>query len=198
MRKVVFLLAVIVSAVSNAQENRTVSTNRKVDLGLSVYWSGYNLGTSSPENCGYYISWGESEHKELYDETNCIYNNRNIGSDISGTRYDAASTLWGGSWRMPTWNEWQELIDECSWVWTTYKAVNGYIVTGPNGNSIFLPANGYAMGNGIEFKGERGCYNSSIANGTNRSCNISFSESGQFQDDYKRQYGLGIRPVCNK
>lgn len=198
MRKIVFLLAVIVGAVSNAQENRVVSTNRKVDLGLSVYWSGYNLGTSSPENYGYYLSWGECERKELYDETTCVYNDRNIGSDISGTRYDAANALWGGSWRMPTWNEWQELIDECSWVWTTYKAVSGYIVTGPNGNSIFLPANGYAMGYGIEFKGERGCYNSSIAKGTNRSYNISFGESGQFQDDYKRQYGLGVRPVCNK
>ena len=100
---------------------------------------------------------------------------------------------------MPSWKEWQELIDECTWEWTTYKGVNGYIVTGPNGNSIFLPANGYIMGNEFQFKGEWGVYHSGTAGENHsRSYNLSFGTKGIYEDDYKREYGLGIRPVQNK
>ena len=198
MKKILLTLALIVSTISYAQNSQGISTNRKVDLGLSVYWSGYNLGTTAPENYGYYISWGENEPKDFYDESTSRYTGKEIGDNISGTKYDAARALWGGTWRMPTWEEWQELIDECSWTWTIYKGINGYVITGPNGNSIFLPANGYAMNDGIEFEGKRGVYNSSIAKGEDRSYNISFGKPGVFHDDYRRQYGLGIRPVQNK
>ena len=66
----------------------------------------------------------------------------NIGNNISGTRYDVAHVKWGGSWRMPTEKEIRELVDNCFWKWTTYNGVAGQLVTGPNGNSIFLPATG--------------------------------------------------------
>ena len=58
-------------------------------------------------------------------------------------QYDAATANWGGNWRMPTKDELNELRTKCTWTWTTQNDVNGYSVTGPNGNSIFLPAAGY-------------------------------------------------------
>ena len=63
----------------------------------------------------------------------------NIGSNITSTQYDVANVEWGGSWRMPTRDEIQELY-KCSWEWTTLNGVSGQLVTGPNGNSIFFPA----------------------------------------------------------
>ena len=56
---------------------------------------------------------------------------------------DVARVNWGGSWRMPTLNEIIELINNCTWEWRNYNGVNGQLVTGPNGNSIFLPAAGF-------------------------------------------------------
>ena len=199
MKKILLTLALIVSTISYAQSPQIISTNRKVDLGLSVYWSGYNLGTTAPEKYGSYFAWGEIDSKELYNETTSQNTGKNIGNNICGTGYDAAHKSWGGAWRLPSWKEWQELIDECTWEWTTYKGVNGYIVTGPNGNSIFLPANGYIMGNEFQFKGERGVYHSGTAGENHsRSYNLSFGTKGIYEDDYRREYGLGIRPVQNK
>ena len=83
-----------------------------IDLGLSVKWAACNAGASSPEEEGttFYLSSG------------------NYGG------YDT------GRWRMPTVAEANELLESCTWEWGIYNGVNGYQVTGPNGNSIFLPA----------------------------------------------------------
>ena len=58
---------------------------------------------------------------------------------------DAAHRLWGGGWRMPTKDEFQELVDKCKWEWTTLNGVSGYRVTGTNGRSIFLPISGMRL-----------------------------------------------------
>ena len=117
-----------------------------IDLGLSVKWASHNVGASSPEGFGGYYAWGETEEKSDYTEDTYKYYYRmyiNIGNNISGTRYDVAHVKWGGSWRMPTLDEIIELVNKCSWKWTTYNGVKGELVTGPNGNSIFLPAADY-------------------------------------------------------
>ncbi|MBR3846448.1 MAG: DUF1566 domain-containing protein [Alistipes sp.] len=70
--------------------------------------------------------------------------------DIAGSsQYDAARANWGGSWRLPTKAEFQELIDKCTWTWTSQGGHNGYKVTGKNGNSIFLPAAGWRGGSSL-------------------------------------------------
>jgi len=126
----------------------TVSAGQVVDLGLSVYWASCNLGAEKPEEYGEYYAWGETKPKSSYTEDNYSYYNASttlytdIGSDISGTQYDAATVNLGSDWRMPTKDEMKELLDNCSWEWTQISGINGYKVIGPNGNSIFLPAAG--------------------------------------------------------
>ena len=126
-----------------------ITIGQEVDLGLSVNWAGWNIGASSPEQHGGYYAWGETEEKKRYDWTTYKYydalidGGANLGNNISGTQYDSARRCWRGSWRMPTQAEFNELISKCTWTWFQYKGVNGYKVTGYNGNSIFLPATGY-------------------------------------------------------
>ena len=130
-----------------------------VDLGLpsGLKWSPVNLGAMTPENSGDYYAWGETETKNDYSDdtykwgtTKAItkYNiDKNVGivdnKTVLDPEDDVAFVKLGGSWRMPTDAEWTELRTKCSWVWTTLNGVNGCKVTGPNGNSIFLPAAGY-------------------------------------------------------
>lgn len=123
-----------------------------VDLGLSVAWASCNVGASYPEDYGDYFAWGETTTKSSYTESNSVTFDLSIselesrgiiGSDGNLTAtYDAATVNWGSPWRMPTLDEIKELIDNCTWSWTTLNRVKGYKATGPNGNSIFFPAAG--------------------------------------------------------
>ena len=122
-----------------------------VDLGLSVKWSSCNLGAESPEDPGSYYAWGETKEKEEYSwatyryfesDGNEFINEEEmvfIGYNISGTAYDAAHVNLGNGWRMPTQKEVQELIEKCTVESIRHKDVEGRMITGPNGNSIFLP-----------------------------------------------------------
>ena len=186
------------------EQQQGISTQKKVDLGLSVCWAGWNVGASSPEGYGNYYAWGETTTKSDYSRSSYQYYNGsdyvNIGSNISGTRYDVARAQWGGSWRLPTMAEFEELVDRCTWTWTTYNGVNGYKVTGPNGNSIFLPAAGRRNGTEFNFRGSGGLYWSGSLN-VGIQCfayNLVF-ESGYSHVGYDdRELGLTVRPVCNK
>ena len=115
----------------------TVSAGAVVDLGLSVYWCSCNVGAESPEEYGDYYE----ENYSYYNNDTKVYTD--IGENISGTEYDAATVNLGSDWRMPTKAELQELLDKCTWEWTQINSVNGYKVTAENGNSIFIPASGY-------------------------------------------------------
>ncbi|MEY8686372.1 hypothetical protein AB9N12_09615 [Bacteroides sp. AN502(2024)] len=116
-----------------------------VDLGLSVKWATCNVGASSPEKYGDYFAWGEITSKPAYN-TNSKTDKKHLG-DISGDpRYDAARANWGGKWRLPTKKEIDELHSMCTWTWTTRNGCKGCKITGPNGNSIFLPSAGFMSG----------------------------------------------------
>jgi hypothetical protein len=123
-----------------------------VDLGLSVKWANKNLGAKTCERPGFYLSWGELNPKidylfdryEFYKKGSRYY--QDIGTDISATQYDAAYSHSGGKYRMPTRAEMQELLDRCTITNEIYNGVEGFRVTGPNGNSIFMPASGYKSG----------------------------------------------------
>lgn len=127
----------------------TVTAGAVVDLGLSVYWCSCNVGAEAPEEYGDYFAWGETKSKSSYNQANYSYYDSNkaqymdIGDNISGTAYDAATVNLGNDWKMPTKEQLQELIDKCTWEWTQINGINGYKVTGANGNSIFLPAGEY-------------------------------------------------------
>jgi len=111
-----------------------------VDLGLSVKWATYNIGALFPGNYGDYYAWGETIQKSEYTLANSKTTGKNLG-DISGNpQYDVARKAWKGKWRMPTSDEFRELDKKCTWQWTNINGHDGYKVTGPNKNSIFLPA----------------------------------------------------------
>lgn len=136
----------------------TTSLPSAVDLGLSVKWASCNVGAATPEEYGDYFAWGETKPKEYYAEQNSFtwqYSYTNSLCDYRSSYYyswqcyslksgyDAATLNWGNNWRMPTGLEVQELVEKCTWTYTTQNGVNGCLVTGTNGNSIFLPAAGY-------------------------------------------------------
>ena len=191
------------------EQQQGISTQKKVDLGLSVCWAGWNVGASSPEGYGNYYAWGETTTKSDYSKSSYQYLNGrdyvNIGSNISGTHYDAACAQWGGSWRMPTKAEFQELKGRCTWTWTTYNNVNGYKVTGPNGNSIFLPAADYRRGTELGDRGSDGLYWSGSLNESSQgfAYYLKFGTGGLDIGGRNvlcasRELGFSVRPVCNK
>ena len=173
-----------------------------VDLGLpsGLKWANMNVGASSPEGYGNYYAWGETTTKSNYTQSSYQYYNGgyiNIGSNISGTQYDVARAQWGGNWRLPTAAECRELRDRCTWSWTTYQGVKGYKVTGPNGNSIFLPAAGYRVGTEIHSRGSCGYYWSGTLYESNSSIAyyLYFDSSGHFVYNFCREDGRTVRPV---
>ena len=166
-----------------------------VDLGLSVKWATCNVGATSPEDFGHYFAWGETSPKDEYTEDNCSTYGKQM-SDIAGdAQYDAATANWGGDWRMPTYSEQEELLNNCTWTWTTQNGVNGYNVEGPNGNSIFLPAAGYRYGSSLDYAGSAGSYWSSTPYDY-YAYSLDFNSGGQgMYDGDSRLIGRSLRPV---
>ena len=175
-----------------------------VDLGLSVKWATCNVGATSPEDYGDYFAWGETETKSEYTEGNSATYGLSISElqsqgyiDSDGNlnpQYDAATANWGGDWRMPTYSEQEELLNNCTWTWTTrnfhgfrslitmnQNGVKGYKVTGPNGNSIFLPAAGDRLESWLGNAGSGGSYGSST---------LYDDDSDYEYDCYCFEYGL--------
>ena len=172
----------------------------EVDLGLpsGTLWANRNVGADYPEDYGDYFAWGETATKSTYSWNNYKWCN---GTSDSQTKYctkdsygtvddlttlesedDAATANWGKQWRMPTYEEMNELRTECTWTWTTQNSVNGYKVTGPNGNSIFLPAAGYRNGSDLYSVGSSGYY-------WLRSLNQSYPSSAYYLYFYSEFYG---------
>lgn len=131
-----------------AKTHGKINDHEWVDLGLSVKWATCNVGANSPEDDGNYYAWGETSTKSSYTDDNSVTYGKNFG-DIGGdSQYDAATANWGGDWRLPTKSELEELVNKCTWTCTRTK---GCKVTGPNGNSIFLPTEFYLSSTPYEF-----------------------------------------------
>lgn len=174
-----------------------------IDLGLSVKWSAYNIGATEVEGYGNYFAWGETEYKRDYSQDTYQHwdaakqNYVDIGSNISGTQYDVAHVKLGGKWRMPTLAEARELVEKCKADWTTVNNVVGYKFTGPNGNSIFLPAAGYRNGTEAASAGISGYYwTSTIDPDYNTDAYYIYFFNGNVGNlSNSRTYGRAVRPV---
>ena len=184
-----------------------------MDLGLSVKWATCNVGAVSPGEYGDYFAWGETSPKDEYTWGTLKYCNGTSGASFSkynqnqgGTKDnrtrlelsdDVARQRWGGSWRMPTREEFQELVDKCRWSWTTEGGHAGYKVTGPNGRSIFLPAAGYRDGSSLGNAGEIGLYwSSSLGTSYSYYAYSLYFDSGNHYVGYgSRYYGQSVRSV---
>ena len=176
-----------------------------IDLGLpsGLLWAKANLGTSRPEETGYYYAWGETTpNKSLYDAT--TYTDPNV-SNITRTEYDAAFTSSGGKCRIPTYDEFLELINYCTWEYTQVNSINGYKVIGANGNSIFLPFVGgkednYNVGYSEYGYSGQGFYVSGTAFPYNSAYNwyLYMDTDPRFgMYGYNKTRGQTIRPVQN-
>ena len=193
----------LVKKVTITQTKEVKFVAKEVDLGLSVLWSEYNLGAENPENVGACFAWGEISQKNNYNQNNYLYYDNNmqqyifIGNDISGTQYDAATANLGGKWRMPTRDEMTELLQNCSWTWMQVNGMNGFKVTGNNGNSIFMPAAG---GAGYNQDGKYLRYYTSTQYSLGYVLTLVLDSSffGSADFGFNQYNGLAIRPVKSK
>lgn len=180
-----------------------------IDLGLpsGTLWACCNVGASKPEDYGGYYAWGETHTKDIYDWSTYIHcadgtfqTCLDIGSDIAGTEYDAATANWGAPWRMPSLTQYQELYNNCSSAWTTQNGVNGRKFIGSNGGMIFLPAAGSWVGSGVGSEGWSGDYWSSVLGNEQTEAYAFYFGSGSDVvgwGSYLRYNGLSARPVRN-
>jgi hypothetical protein len=189
----------------------TADPYEAVDLGLSVKWAAYNYNAASSYEIGGYYLWGDptGNAKIGFSITGegivPNYNAPNMDS-IYGTSYDIARAKWGGKWRLPTMSEFSELYYYCSWEYTTLNGVNGMRITGPSGNSIFLPMAGYSapddgpVGSYTIVDASTGYYmtGESYKDSYGRfaySCEISSNESYSLPSWRVGWAGMMIRPV---
>lgn len=136
------------------QDNTTGTLNGHdwVDLGLpsGTKWATCNVGATSETEYGEYYAWGETTTRDKFGvDYYDYYGSYTISSNIALSDCDVATKRWGRPWRMPSYKEVCELVNNCEFKWTTVKNINGATFIGPNGNSIFIPASG---GHGPGFR----------------------------------------------
>ena len=203
--------------VVDGMDEGLFDTHEAVDLGLSVLWASFNIGSDSPEEAGYYFSWGETSSKPDYSweyykwcsgtsttlTKYCVSSNSGTVDDKKRLEQedDAAHVHWGGTWRIPTRQEIKELCENCSW---SYQENNrGYTVTSKiNGNQIFLPfSDSFAEWSPVP--GRCGLYWTSEIGDSSISSTSAFalyieSTSYRYDDTQPRYRGLTIRAVKEK
>jgi hypothetical protein len=169
-----------------------------VDLGLSVRWAVCNVGAAIATQGGGLYGWGDATGAKT--ATSESYPNATPPQSISGTPFDIAHAQWGGSWRMPTKAEMDELRTKCTWTWTSAEGAEGMKVTGRNGHSIFLPAAGFRYSSIVNDKHRGGFYWTGTINAsdTKKAHFLVFSDdkSGFVNDSSdERCAGFSVRPV---
>ena len=189
------------------------------------YWATTNIGAEKPEDYGYYFWWGdtvgykrENDKWVASDGSNSnfefyYWNTPTYDKGIStlqregwitadgvlAPEHDAAKKHWGGDWRMPTKQEFNDLNNKCDWVWTSTNGVNGYIVRGKgdySSVSIFLPCAGEGWGTPLNAAGSDGFYRSSVPDSGNYySWFLGFNSSRHYTNDGSRYVGYSVRPL---
>jgi hypothetical protein len=237
MKKFIYLFAFIAIALCFVQcetskigQNGMHKDHEYVDLGLSVKWATCNVGATTSEAFGDYFAWGEVAPKEIYSFETYKYCQ---GTEKSLTKYccdkdyglngfvdnkleldpedDAASVNWGGKWRMPTADEFDELRYSCTWEWTTQNGVKGLLgtsrVEGYTDRTIFFPATGFILEDinsadmNLDFLQDCGYYLSkSQMKSENYPLYISalYFVEGKIEPDFifLRYGGATVRAVC--
>ena len=201
--------------------NNPLNGHEWVDLGLpsGTKWATCNVGSTTPEGYGDYFAWGETTPKETYNWSTFRYCNGDYNTltkscnkaDYGNNGFtdalttlepsdDAATANWGTGWRMPTKEEFVELKNNCTVTWSTQSGVNGCLFTGPNGNSIFLPAAGYRNNDSelLDAGSDGGYWSSSLHSDYSCSAwNLGIPISGNYGMYPSYRYrGRVVRAVC--
>ena len=171
-------------------------------LPSGIQWASCNIGAEDPSDLGLYFSWGNVEGHAIgegYSFSQQVYDTTpgaEIESNLS-LEQDAARAYLGAPWRMPTAADYQELIDNCSSVWTTLNGVPGRLFTSNvNGNTLFFPAAGIYSFITLSGRGSYGDYWSSTFNSATNARNFAFNDSSIVpQDSGSRRYGFSVRAV---
>lgn len=189
-----------VQAAAPSQGPIRLNGHEGIDLGIGVKWATCNVGASKASDVGEYYAWGDVNTKKDYTESTSKTYQRNI-PEISGdiTR-DPATVKWGQGWRLPTKAEIKALCQKCKWTWTAQGGRRGYLVTGPSGESIFLPAGGYRFSATIFDSGVTGGYwAGSPSPSDNRfSYYMDFNDKEHSWYLSERYIGRNIRAVTDK
>ncbi len=220
----VLMLALVVGCrpeePNNDDDNHILNGHEFVDLGLpsGMLWATCNVGADTPEDCGDYFAWGDTITKEMYDwksyqyatwvdgryeltkyctDSSCGYNGFVDGLIVLEPVDDAVLANWGTGWRMPTAEEWDELYQNTTCVWTIQNDVCGRLLSASNGNSIFLPATGFRLDGELICTGLGVYWSSSLQYG----CQVA-AWSFHFDDvnchvcgTYERSRGQCVRAV---
>ena len=206
---------VLKESIPDDNEETILATNgvqkygkmQSVDLGLSVLWADCNVGGDSESPIGGLYGWadpsGEKTSQNIRDYLD-IAGGMYVKTpqNISGTQYDIATVKWGQGWKMPSKENWKELVDKCKWTKEKAFHVSGYRVEGPNGNSIFLPNTGLRFGETISNT-DAGYYWTSEMAQNDRECACYYYFDGDKHNDIvtTRNYvysGRAVRPVMDK
>ncbi len=180
-----------------------------VDLGLSVLWADCNVGGDSESPIGGLYGWADptgkktsQNIKDYLEFVDGLY--IKTPQNISGTEYDIATAKWGQGWRMPSKENWKELIEKCKWTREKAFHVYGYRVEGPSGNSIFLPNTGLRFGESISNT-DAGYYWTSEMALNDRECACYYYFDGYKHNgivntrNYVNVYsGRAVRPIHDK
>ena len=192
--------------VTNIQDRTQGSDSDDfVDLGLpsGTKWAKANLGGTNPQDLGQYFSWGNvtGHAKDSgYDFSQTTYNGTTgaglMGGISTSSSYDAARSIKGYPWRIPTYEDFLELISYCRAQWTTLSGQAGMRFTSNiNGNSIFLPAAGSYNGTSLQTLGTNGYYWAATLGNATTAYHLNFNSTGAYMNYYARFYGLPVRAV---
>lgn len=171
-------------------------------LPSGIQWASCNVGAESLTDEGLYFSWGNIEGHAIgegYDFSQSVYDTTPgaaIETDLSLDQ-DAARANLGEPWRMPTSDEFKELCDNCTIVWTEVNGVNGRLFTSNiNGNTIFFPAAGGLIGTTLSRHNSFGYYWSSTFATVSNALRLVFNNSDvDPQQRSDRRNGFTVRAV---
>ena len=166
--------------------------NDLVDLGLSTKWARYNVGATKETEFGGLFGFGD-----MTGFKTSVLMEDYASDDIYKTDRDVANKAYGSWLTMPTVEEFEELFNECKKEWVEQAGVAGYKLTGPNGNSIFLPAAGSRTQQTVSGQGINGLYLSGSINPADKqfALGYSFDRNSDRRTSTPVYQALAIRPV---
>lgn len=189
-----------------------INGHKFVDLGLpsGLLWAKTNVGASSSSDDGDYFAWGETEPKTFYsldtykwgsDKEHMSKYNGSDCKTVLDNDDDAAIVNWGAPCRMPTSSEFEELYNQCDCSWkSSYNGANGYLITGSNGNAIFISASGLCSFGDFVDHGLSAYYWSRTigSRGIGYAYYLGFYSSYIYQGNGSRSLCFPVRPVAEK